>query len=102
MTWMRFAIVGALLLALLVLDDKDVAAPVVEDGRLHTEVMPARHTLVAGRAAALSQPYPTLAFVAEAGRVYRVAFDATAPHVYEVDRSTDAVVREVTEQLTAN
>ena len=81
---------------LLVLDGKDVAAPILEDGRLHIELLPARHTLVAGRATS-NDASEAVAFVAEAGRVYRVAYIASAPHVYEVDRAKDAIVRDVTE-----
>lgn len=82
---------------LLELDGKDVAAPILEDGRLHIEVLPARHTVSAARASAPREGSPPVAFTAEAGRVYRVAFVATAPHVFEVDREKDSVVRDVTE-----
>jgi hypothetical protein len=84
---------------LLVLDGEDVAAPIVEDGRLHIEVLPARHTIVVGNASAPNERYAPVAFQAEPGKVYRVTFVAGAggePRVYEVDREKDTTVRDVT------
>jgi hypothetical protein len=81
---------------LLYLDGEDVAAPIAEDGRLHIEVLPARHTVVVGRASLPSERYPELAFNAEADHVYRVVFTSAEPQVYEVDRSKDTPIRDVT------
>jgi hypothetical protein len=89
---------GADSVRLLSLDDEDVAAPVVSDGRLHIEILPGRHTVSAVDLKASGVRSPPLAFQAEAGRVYRVAFvppDHTA-RVFEVERGSDAVVRDVT------
>lgn len=80
------------------LDEEDVSAPVVSDGRLHIEMLPARHTVTVVDVSAKSERAPPLAFDAEAGKVYRVAFvrpDHSA-HVFEVDRGNDAIVRDVT------
>ncbi|MBX3204953.1 MAG: hypothetical protein KF764_07780 [Labilithrix sp.] len=87
---------GSEAVRLLFLDEQDVAAPIVEDGRLHIEVVPARHTLVVANANAPNERYAPLAFDAEAGKVYRVAFVAGDARVYEVDRGRDALIRDVT------
>jgi hypothetical protein len=81
---------------LLRLDDQDVAAPIVEDGRLHIEILPGRHTVAVANAKMPGQYYPELAFQAEAGKVYRVAFGGEGARVYEVDRGKDSTVRDVT------
>jgi hypothetical protein len=85
------------------LDDRDVRAPIDRDVRIHIEMLPARHTVVVGAMGFENDPRaPTsgkLAFRAEPGKVYRVAIGESPKdaHVYEVDRSSDAVVREATE-----
>src|SRR5690348_4360879 len=56
---------------LMYLDDEDVAAPMVQDGRLHIEMLPARHTVVVANAANPRERSPVIAFAAEAGKVYR-------------------------------
>lgn len=81
---------------LLMLDEQDIAAPIADDGRLHIELLPERHTVVVGRASAPAERYLALAFLAEPDRVYRVAFAGAEPHVYEVDRSKDTLLRDVT------
>jgi hypothetical protein len=81
---------------LLFLDGEDIAAPIAEDGRLHIEILPARHTVVVGRVSMPTERYPELAFHAEADRVYRVVFTGAEPQVYEVDRAKDTPVRDVT------
>jgi hypothetical protein len=53
-------------------------------------MLPARHTLTARNA---DGPAAPLAFGAEAGRVYRVVADL---RVFEVDRGSDAPLRDVT------
>jgi hypothetical protein len=79
---------------LLYLDEQDVATPIVEDGRLHIEMLPKRHTVIVSDAAAPNEKYP-LAFDAQAGKVYRVIFSPATPHVYEVDRDKDVAVKDV-------
>lgn len=81
---------------LVALDGEDIAAPIVEDGRLHIEILPAKHVVGVTRVGEPRGRFPELAFEAEANRVYRVAFRAGEPHVYEVDRASDGVVRDVT------
>lgn len=81
---------------LLLLDDEDVAAPIVSDGRLHIEVLPGKHTLTARNGDDPRGPSGAIAFQAEANKVYRVAFVADAPHLYEVDRDSDKAIRDVT------
>jgi hypothetical protein len=74
----------------LTVDGDDVAAPIATDARLHVEMLPARHTLTAQNS---DGPAAPLAFEAEAGRVYRVV---AALRVFEVDRGSDAPIRDVT------
>lgn len=84
---------------LLFLDDQDVAAPILEDGRLHIEMLPGRHRLVVANARAPHERYAPLTFDAEAGKTYRVAFVAGAAgeaRIYEVDRGRDALLRDAT------
>lgn len=83
---------------LMYLDDADVAAPLVSDGRLHIEMLPARHVVVVTNAANGNERSLPLAFDAQAGKVYRVIFvppDAT-PRVFEVNRASDAPGVDVT------
>jgi hypothetical protein len=87
---------GAQPVRLVLLDEEDAAAPIVEDGRLHIELLPARHTVVVANAAAPDARYPRLTFDALAGKTYRVAFLGAEAHVYEVSPSSDAFVRDVT------
>ncbi|HVH48000.1 MAG TPA: hypothetical protein VM925_36950 [Labilithrix sp.] len=88
---------------LLVLDDQDVAAPIVEDGRLHIEVLPGSHTVVAANASAPKTRYSPMTFDAAPGRVYRVTFPAGPTgeaRVYEVGRQDDMLIRDVTKDIT--
>ena len=88
---------GSAPVRLLVLDDQDVAAPIVEDGRLHIEVLPGPHTVRVANAAAPQERYAPISFVAEAGKFYRVAFAAGGePRVYEAHRTEDTLLRDVT------
>jgi hypothetical protein len=81
---------------LALLDDEDVATPLVEDGRLHIEMLPTRHTVVVTSTKS-SERSPLLTFVAQAGNVYRVAWASDGrARVFEVQRSSDAIVRDVT------
>jgi hypothetical protein len=85
---------------LLFLDDQDVAAPIMEDGRLHIEMLPARHTLVVGNASAPGERYSPITFQAEAGKFYRVVFEGGATgeaRIYEVERANDKLIRDVTQ-----
>jgi hypothetical protein len=84
---------------LLVLDGQDVAAPIVEDGRLHIEVLPVRHTVEVANARLPSSAYAPISFNAEAGKVYRITFDGPGgtPRVHEVNREKDELGRDVTE-----
>ncbi len=89
------------------LDDRDVRAPLDRDVRLHIEMLPARHTVVVGAMGFENDPRAEtsgkLAFRAQAGKVYRVAIGESPKdaRVYEVDRASDAVVREATEPAPA-
>ena len=85
---------------LMFLDEQDVAAPIVEDGRLHIELLPGRHTVVVSNANAPNERYAPVSFQAEPGKVYRVAF-ASGPsgseaRIFEVDRGNDRAIRDVT------
>jgi hypothetical protein len=75
----------------LTLDGDNVAAPIASDARIHVEMLPARHTLIAQNA---DGPAAPLAFEAEAGKVYRVVGDM---RVFEVDRGSDTPLRDVTQ-----
>jgi len=78
---------------LLLLDEADVAAPIAEDGRLHIEMLPGRHTVMVTHG---SERSPNLPFDAVANHVYRVVFTNSDAHVYEVDRSSDKLLADVT------
>jgi hypothetical protein len=78
---------------LLLLDETDVAAPIAEDGRLHIEMLPGRHTVMVTHG---SERSPNLPFDAVANHVYRVVFANGDAHVYEVDRSSDKLLNDVT------
>jgi hypothetical protein len=74
---------GAESVRLLFLDDEDVAAPIVSDGRLHIELLPGKHTLTARNGDDRSATTGSLSFMAEAGKVYRVVFSGESqsrPH----------------------
>jgi hypothetical protein len=75
------------------LDGEDVASPIVSDARLHIEVLPGKHTLSVTDGAT---PLPPLQLEAQAGRVYRVVVTGGTPRIYEVDRSSDVLLRDVT------
>jgi hypothetical protein len=81
---------------LLVLDREDVAAPIAEDGRLHIELLPGRHTVTVADARRPDERFLPLPFDAAAGKVYRVAFDPPGPRVHEVDRHSDRLAADVT------
>jgi len=78
---------------LIYLDNEDVAAPLEADSRLHIEVLPGMHTVGVRRVEGQSL-VEMLTFFAEADHVYRVS--GTPMHVFEVNRGSDAMVRDVT------
>lgn len=86
---------------LLSLDDEATDARVTADARLHIEVLPGNHTLWV-QSLVDNGPAHSLVFRAEAGKVYRVEFIGAAagrgasPHVFEVDRSSNALKLDVT------
>jgi hypothetical protein len=87
---------GADSVRLLTLDDEDVAAPIESDSRLHIEMLPAQHRVTVANAKAPSERYEPLVFIAHANHVYRVAFVESSAHIYDVDRSTDRILNDVT------
>jgi len=89
-------VVGREPVRLLYLDGEDVAAPITDDGRLHIEVLPARHTVTVADARAASARHPPLDFDARAGKVYRVVFVGDGARVFEVDRDSDRPLADVT------
>lgn len=90
---------GADSVRLMTLDEEDVAAPILADGRLHIELLPGRHALTVRNASAPQEPATPLVFQAEPGKVYRVAFTPDA-RIFEVDRGADTVGRDATGALT--
>lgn len=86
---------GADAVRLATLDNEDVTAPLVEDGRLHIELLPGRHAIAVRNAKAPDERPTSIVFEAAAGKVYRVAFTPEA-RIYEVDRGTDAPGADVT------
>lgn len=86
---------GAEPVRLMTLDEEDVAAPIVSDGRLHIELLPGRHALTVRNANAPQDRAMPIVFEAEPGKVYRVAF-TPEPHIFEVDRGADTVGRDAT------
>ncbi|HEY8074398.1 MAG TPA: hypothetical protein VIF62_09815 [Labilithrix sp.] len=78
-------------------DGEDIGGPLAglaEDARLHIEMTSGRHTVgvAAFRPGSIVEE---AAFDAAPGRVYRVAL-SPGPRVVEVDRESDAIVRDVT------
>lgn len=86
---------GADAVRLATLDNEDVTAPLVEDGRLHIEILPGRHAIAVRNAKAPDERPTSIAFDAAAGKVYRAAFTPEA-RIFEVDRGTDAPGADVT------
>lgn len=86
---------GADAVRLATLDAEDVTAPLVEDGRLHIELLPGRHALSVRNVKAPEGRPASVVFQAEAGKVYRVAFEPEA-RIHEVDRGTDVPGADVT------
>jgi hypothetical protein len=86
---------GADSVRVMTLDEEDIAAPIVQDGRLHIELLPGRHAITVSNASAPQEPPKPIAFQAEPGKVYRVAFTPDA-RIFEVDRGADTVGRDAT------
>jgi hypothetical protein len=84
---------------LLLLDGQDAAAPIDRDARLHIEVLPGPHTVIVANANAPGDRHPPVEWTAAAGKIYRVVFATDGgPHVFEVDRTSDALLGDVTAQ----
>ena len=79
---------------LITLDDEDVRSPLESDSRLHIELLPGRHKI--GVSDGSNDRVAAVAFVAEAGKVYRPAYAGSEAHVFEVDRGNDNPGRDVT------
>lgn len=78
------------------LDDEDLRSPLDVDSRLHIELLPGRHRVGVMNANTPNDPVEAASFDAEPGKVYRVTLIASAAHVFEVNRSSDARGRDVT------
>src|SRR5689334_2142660 len=81
------------------LDGELADARIAEDTRLHIEMLPGRHAV---RVADMASPEAgsfRVAFDAQAGRVYRAVVASAAAKVFEVDRGSDAMLRDVTAKL---
>lgn len=79
---------------LVTLDGEDVRVPLEADSRLHIELLPGKHRL--GVASGANEAAQDVLLTAEAGKVYRVVFVDASPHVFEVNRSSDAAGTDVT------
>lgn len=79
------------------LDGESSGSPRMDpDSRWHIEVLPGQHTL-----GLRDQQHPSdfsehVSFRAEAGKVYRPVLSGGSIRIYEVDRDSDAVLRDVT------
>jgi hypothetical protein len=82
------------------LDGEAIAVRLPEDSRLHVEILPGPHRVGVANALDPNAPAELVSFVAEAGKVYRPVVLANPPpasaRIYEVDRDSDALVRDVT------
>jgi hypothetical protein len=80
--------------------DGELADPrIAEDARLHIEILPGRHALRVADIAAPGAASFRVAFDAQAGRVYRAVVEPNEAKVFEVDRGSDQMLRDVTEKL---
>jgi len=75
---------------LLSVDEERADARIAEDARLHVELLPGKHKVMVQNLAAPANPPETVAFQAEAGKVYRPMFMHTVSggprlHVFEID-----------------
>ena len=82
------------------LDGEAIAVRLPEDSRLHVEVLPGPHRVGVANALDPNAPADLVFFVAEPNKVYRPVLLADPPpvsaRIYEVDRDSDALVRDVT------
>lgn len=84
---------------LLVLDGEDIRAPLIEDARLHIEILPGPHTVVVGNTNAPHERYSPMSFEAAPGKVYRVVFPLGATgeaKMFEVEKGSNRLLRDVT------
>jgi hypothetical protein len=81
------------------LDGELADARIAEDTRLHIEMLPGRHAVRVADIAAPEAGSFRVAFDAQAGRVYRAVVASAAARVFEVDRGSDAVLRDVSAKL---
>jgi hypothetical protein len=81
---------------LVVIDGERADVTIAEDARLHVEVLPGEHRLGVISRGDPYGPLQRVAFVAEAGKVYRVVFQNGVAKAYEIDSGSDALVRDVT------
>jgi hypothetical protein len=81
------------------LDGEFADARIAEDARLHIEMLPGRHAVRVADIAAPEAGSFRVAFDAQAGRVYRAVVASAAAKVFEVDRGSDAMLRDVTAKL---
>lgn len=84
---------------LLAIDGERADTVLANDMRLHIELLPGRHEVSFANAAVARPRALRMAFDAEAGKVYRILFSPAAPEtgtLQEVDRDSDAVLRDVT------
>lgn len=80
--------------------DGELADPrIAGDTRLHIEMLPGRHALRVADTTSTEAGSFRVAFDAQAGRVYRAVVAPAAARVFEVDRGSDALLRDVTAQL---
>lgn len=81
------------------LDGEDIGVRLERDARLHIEVLPGVHRVGVVNLGDTSQPLQTVLFRAEPGRTYRALFAQGARPVarmYEVERGSDDLIRDVT------
>jgi hypothetical protein len=82
------------------LDGEAIAVRLPEDSRLHVEIRPGPHRVGVANALDPNAPADLVFFIAEPNKVYRPVLLANPPparaRVYEVDRDSDALVRDVT------
>lgn len=81
---------------LLMLDGERVESPIANDARLHIELLPGPHVVAVIDTSATPLMASPLPFDAAPGKVYRPIVVARVARLYEVDRSSDAPIRDVT------
>jgi hypothetical protein len=80
--------------------DGEALAPIADDVRLHIEVLPGEHSVGVANTAAPEQPAGRVRFLAQAGKLYGPAWTAAgAPRMYELDASSGAMLRDVSEMV---